>query len=127
MNIPPVQAHVSASDLPLEQLAGNPKIPESEKVGEACRQFEALLLRQMLQEARKPLLDPSGEDQSAISSIYNDMIDNQLADCMSRSGSFGLASSLQAQVVHQALPGTDAEETDLPSASGLSSLPRNTP
>ncbi len=36
------------------------------------------------------------------------MINNQLADSISRSGAFGLAKSLQAQLVHQVLPGADA-------------------
>ena len=31
------------------------------------------------------------------------MINNQLADSISRSGAFGLAKSLQAQMVHQVL------------------------
>jgi Rod binding domain-containing protein len=37
-------------------------------------------------------------------SIYNDMVDNQMADSISRSGSFGLAKSLEKQLVHQAMP-----------------------
>ena len=36
------------------------------------------------------------------------MINNQLADKISQSGEFGLAKSLQAQLVHQVLPGADA-------------------
>jgi len=36
------------------------------------------------------------------------MVNNQLADKISRSGEFGLAKSLQAQLVRQVLPGSDA-------------------
>lgn len=99
------QPQVKAAELPLEQLAANPNVPESEKVGEACRQFEAVLLRQMLQEARKPVLDPKA-DNSTTQGIYNDMINNQLADSISRSGEVGLAKSLREQVVRQVLPQT---------------------
>jgi flagellar protein FlgJ len=106
MNIPPLQNHVNVADMPLEQLAKNPNVSDSEKVGEACRQFEALMLTQILKEARKPVLNPDSGEESTSTGIYNDMINNQLAQSISRSGTFGLASSLQAQVSHQILPGS---------------------
>jgi Rod binding domain-containing protein len=46
----------------------------------------------------------SGQDNSNEAGIYSDMITNQLADSISHSGSFGLAKSLEAQLVHQVLP-----------------------
>ena len=48
MNISPLQPAIKASDVPLDQLARNPNISQKDKVGEACRQFEAVLLRQIL-------------------------------------------------------------------------------
>lgn len=93
---------VQASQLPLEMLAGNKNVSDSDKIGEVARQFEAVLLRQILQEARK---SDSSDDKMA-SGIYNDMINNQMADSISQSGAFGLAKSLQAQLVHQVLPKT---------------------
>src|SRR5580698_8059211 len=104
MNIPALKNHVNAADMPLEQLAKNPNVPDAEKVGEACRQFEALLVTQILKEARKPVLNPDSGGESTTNSIYDDMINKQLADSISKSGAFGLARSLQAQVVHQVLP-----------------------
>ena len=124
MNIPAVKNHMDVSNLPLDQLVANPNIPESQKVGEACRQFEAMLLRQMLQESRKPLFDSDDGEQSTVSSIYNDMIDNQLADSMSRSGSLGLAGSLQAQVTRQSPPNAGGAE---PPAGGNSPATRRNP
>lgn len=96
--------HVKASDLPLEKLAMNSNISDADKVGQACRQFEAVFLRQILQEARKTVISSSAEHDSVVSGIYGDMVNNQLADSISRSGTFGLAKSLQAQMVHQVLP-----------------------
>lgn len=97
--------HVKASDLPLEKLAMNSNISDADKVGQACRQFEAVFLRQILQEARKTVISSSSADHdSVVSGIYGDMVNNQLADSISRSGTFGLAKSLQAQMVHQVLP-----------------------
>jgi len=86
--------------LPLDMLAANPNVSDSDKVGEVARQFEAVLLRQILQEARKS--DDPGDD-TTVSGIYDDMINNQLADTISRSGEFGLARGLKAQLTHQVL------------------------
>jgi flagellar protein FlgJ len=108
MDILPLTPRVNAAEIPLQQLAGNAKLTQQEKVGEACRQFEAILLRQILSEARKPVIDSGSDEDQTTSGIYNDMITNQLADGISRSGSFGLARSLQSQLVRQVLPGADS-------------------
>jgi flagellar protein FlgJ len=113
MDISPLQPKLKASSIPFDQLAGNPNISQGDKVKEACRQFEAILLRQILGEARKTVIGSSGDKESNETGIYNDMINNQMADSISRSGSFGLAKSLETQLVHQVLPKT---ENTLPSA-----------
>lgn len=108
MDIPALHSHAKAADISLENLAGNKSVSDQDKVTEVCRQFEALLLRQILQEARKSSAALSGDDNSNVTGIYNDMINDQLADGISKSGAFGLAKSLQAQLVRQVLPGADA-------------------
>jgi len=95
-------SQVDPSKLSLESLAGNSKLSDEEKVGEVSRQFEAVLLRQILQDIRKPVL--TAESDSTVNGIYSDMINNQLADSISRSGTFGLARSLQTQLGHEVLP-----------------------
>lgn len=107
MEIPSSHSHVQASQLPLEMLAGNAHVTDAEKIGEVARQFEAVLLRQILQQARKTDSSDSSGDPVA-SGIYADMINNQLADSISRSGNFGLAKSLQTQLTRQVLAHTDA-------------------
>src|SRR5208282_101086 len=92
-----------ASQLPLESLAGNPNLSDADKVTEVSRQFEAVLLRQILGDIRKPVL-ASAQGDPTVNGIYSDMINNQLADSISRSGGFGLARSLQGQLSHQVLP-----------------------
>jgi flagellar protein FlgJ len=101
MDVLPLQPRVNAADLPLEQLAGNANVPEKEKIAETCRQFEAVLLRQILGEARKTVINDGEEHDPAVDGIYNDMVTNQLADSISRSGAFGLAKSLESQLVRQ--------------------------
>ena len=102
MNIPSHHPRVDASQLPLESLAGNANISDKDKIAEVSRQFEAVLLRQILQEARKPGMGGS-TDSSVSSSVYTDMVNQQLAESISRSGGFGLAKSLQGQLAHQVL------------------------
>jgi len=104
MNITGLQPHLKAADIPLTDLAGNPNISEKDKVAEVSRQFEAVLLRQILQETRKSSTTSASSGDATTSGIYDDMVNNQLADCISRSGSFGLAQSLQGNLVHQELP-----------------------
>jgi Rod binding domain-containing protein len=111
MDILPYHPGVKAADLQLDQLAANPNVSQRDKVTEACRQFEAVLLRQILGEARKTVIPSSASQDTGISGIYDDMINNQLADSISRSGSFGLAKSMQAQLVRQVLPAADAAQT----------------
>jgi Rod binding domain-containing protein len=103
MNVLTAHPRIEASQLPLEYLAGNKNISDADKVAEVSRQFEAILLRQILQDIRKSVLAPAEGDATA-TSIYSDMINNQLADSLSRSGGFGLAKSLAGQLAQQVLP-----------------------
>jgi flagellar protein FlgJ len=107
MDVLPLQPRVNAADLPIEQLAANPNVSQRDKVDQACKQFEAVLLRQILGEARKTVIS-SGEPDSTVSGIYNDMVTSQLADSISRSGTFGLAKSLESQLERQVLPPSQA-------------------
>ena len=113
MDILPFHSGVKAADLPFDQLAGNPNVSNRDKVTEACRQFEAVLLRQILGEARKTVIPSATSEDTGISGIYEDMINNQLADSISRSGAFGLAMSMQAQLVRQVLPAADGAKSTI--------------
>ena len=101
MDLSPIQRPVKAADVPLERLANNPHLTEADKVAELSRQFEAILLRQILGEAQKTMLQSRFNPQSSASGIYQDMLTHELADKISRSGSFGLARSLEQQFAHE--------------------------
>jgi Rod binding domain-containing protein len=122
MNVAALQPKMKASDVALENLAANKNFSDREKIDEVARQFEAVLLRQMLQETRKSAVTSTSSADASTSGIYDDMINNQLADCMSRSGSFGLAKSLQAQLAHQVLPGATAAAPTLTPTPAEASL-----
>jgi Rod binding domain-containing protein len=104
MNIQALTPRIKAADVPLTELAANKNITDREKVAEVSRQFEAVLVRQILQETRKSCVNPSSTVGAATSGIYDDMINNQLADSISRSGALGLAKSLQGELASQVLP-----------------------
>jgi Rod binding domain-containing protein len=101
MQIPLIQKGVQASELPLDQLAQNPKLSEQQKVREVSRQFEALLLRQILHDAQKTVIPSRYGADSSVNSVYQDLSTAQLADSISKSGGFGLARNLEKQLSRQ--------------------------
>ena len=101
MEISATTSHVKAAELPLDRLATNSQLSEQEKVGELSRQFEAMLLRQILADAQKTVIHSKYTDQSTAGGIYQDMVTNQLANDISKSGTFGLAQSLNSQLTHE--------------------------
>jgi Rod binding domain-containing protein len=102
MQVAAIQPKIDASQLPLESLAGNPTLTENQKIGEASRQFEAVLIRQFLAESQKPLIQSEFTDNSTAAGIYQDFITNQMADSLSRGGGIGLAKSFERQLAHPA-------------------------
>jgi Rod binding domain-containing protein len=108
MNITALRPAPKADSLPLEKLEESKAFTDEEKVAEVSRQFEAVLLRQILGQGRKTLFASKFNDDSVSSDIYQDMVTQQFAESISRSGSFGLARSLQAQLTHQLLPAKSA-------------------
>jgi Rod binding domain-containing protein len=99
MNITALQSNkVSAADIAPEALAGNQSLTEHQKIAEASRQFEAMLLRQILSEMQKPVIQSEFSDNSTASGIYQDLATNQMADSMSKSGAFGFAQVFDRQL-----------------------------
>ena len=104
-------ATLSPANIPLERLASNKHLTDGQKVTELARQFEAVLLRQILGEAHKKVFASTMNPNSMAGGVYQDMITNQLADQISHSGSFGLARALESQLQHEL-------RTKTPSADG---------
>lgn len=92
---------IDVSNLPLEKLAANKQVPESEKISQASRAFEAVLLRQILSESQRPVFPSKYIGNSTADGIYRDEIVNQLADDISKSGALGLGQSLARELQRQ--------------------------
>lgn len=105
-----MQHAISARDLPLDRLAHSSTIPAEEKVKEVSRQFESILLRQILTEAQKPHFKTPLAQSGASAGIYQDLMTSQLADQISGQGGLGLSHVLQAQLGREL--GADHSQTE---------------
>ena len=103
MHISALQNPLKPADIPAEDLARNNTVSEREKIHELCRQFEAVLLRQILNDAQKTVIQSTLTPKSSAHDLYQDMSVNQLADSISRSGSFGFGHSLEQELTRQVL------------------------
>jgi Rod binding domain-containing protein len=97
-------AKVDPTDIPLEKLASSKALSEEQKTSEMTRQFEAVLLRQILTDAQKPAFKSKNALGGVSNAIYQDQMVNQMADKISSTRTLGLANQLQAQVSRQNNP-----------------------
>jgi Rod binding domain-containing protein len=98
MNISPIPSTADNSNVPIEQLAGNQHLTQREKIHEASREFESIMLKQILSEMQKPVITSEFTDDSTAAGIYQDYISNALAEGMSKSDSFGFAKIFEKQL-----------------------------
>jgi Rod binding domain-containing protein len=95
------QPKLNPKDIPLDKIASSKALTEDQKAGEMTRQFEAVLLRQILTEAHKPVIPSKNASAGVSSSIYQDMMVNQMADSISSSRTLGLSQELEKQLSRQ--------------------------
>lgn len=100
MNVSPLQPKIDASTIAPERLANNSKLTDKQKLAEASRQFEAILLKQVLESSQKTVIKSKLNEESTSSGIYHDMVTTQLADSISKSGKFGLSQTFEHQLDH---------------------------
>ncbi|KAB2646348.1 MAG: hypothetical protein DVB33_09820 [Verrucomicrobia bacterium] len=101
MEIFALKSNVNVADLKIEKQAIDSHVSEKLKVDQVSREFEAVMLRQILTDATKKTFASDSEPESSSDSIYKDMVTNVLADSIARSGAFGLARSLAKQLQHE--------------------------
>ena len=111
MNISSPHRSIDATAIPPERLAGAACLSEKEKLGAACQQFEAVLLRQVLEQSMKPLFASALVRDSAVSGIYRDWMTSSIADEISHSRTLGLATVFEKQLSprEQTTPSTKTE------------------
>ncbi len=102
-----LQRAVNPADLTPENLAGNPNLSEHAKVEEMSKRFEAILVRQILNEAQKPVFKSSMALGSSGAAVHQDMMVNQMANCITSAGGLGLAKQLTRDLTQQFKSGRD--------------------
>jgi peptidoglycan hydrolase FlgJ len=98
-------------------------LTQQQKIAEASRQFEAIMLRQILSESQKPVITSEFTDNSTSAGIYQDYITNALADSMSKAGTLGFAKVFEQQLSHPAPKTAATSNTELPKFPGNQSRP----
>ena len=107
------------SFLPLKSVKGSVKLgkpissntneAQKVKLRKATEGFEAIFIRLLLKTMRSTIPDGGMFGKGAVGEIYGDMMDNTLAEVMSRRSILGLADTLYRQLVREIEP----EETKL--------------
>lgn len=82
------------------KLTGN-KAHDLERVSEFAKQFEEVMIRNLLKEANKPMFGENDNFMGVSNPIYKDMYLEQVAQSISSSGSLGLAEQLRNQLTSQ--------------------------
>lgn len=98
-----------ADKVDLAHVASNSQLSDDEKLKVVTRQFEAMLARQFLKDAYKPILNNGMEMNGISSEIYRDMIVRQLGDAVGKSGAFGISTALQGQLAAKRLAKPEVE------------------
>ncbi|MBI2511281.1 MAG: flagellar biosynthesis protein FlgJ [Opitutae bacterium] len=104
MNVSAISSHPSAAQV--ASMMSNPgkmqNLPQSEQVKAVAGQFEAILLRQFLQESVGGIM--GGKDGGPSGSVYGYLLTDVLSNQLSSAGGLGLGRILE----HQLSPRTSA-------------------
>jgi flagellar protein FlgJ len=98
---------ISTTAAPVVHGASQP--PERAQIKQVAQQFEALLLRQMLAEARKTDFGSDAFSGQGIAT-FREMADSRFADIAASTGTLGLGKLIESQIARLA-PSSSASET----------------
>lgn len=110
MSIPTSSVTMSSIDPSgLNNIVHSKHLTEEQKLGEATRQFEAVMLGMILKDSMKTHFQGYLEHSSANENIYGSLVAEMMADSLSQTAQFGLSTSLQAQIKPQISPSHDSK------------------
>lgn len=97
--------------------ANDPATKQLRDLKKACQQFEAVFAKQLLSEMRKGVQQTSMGDKAG-SAIYQDMMDQTIADAVAKKSGLGIGSMLYKQFEAQVeASSTPMKQTALPAAT----------
>ena len=101
MNIDNMQSMATSqlNSAKVSNAALNTKFSKSDdKLKEACKQFEAIFIKQMLNSMKKTVQKSGLIDGGQTEKIFEDMLYDKYADKMSNTGNFGIAKNMYNQL-----------------------------
>jgi len=97
-----VTSHVQplGSNMDLTQLANHSQLSEKDKLEAAAKEFEVMLVKQVLKSAQQPLTESGSTffPTQGTGAIYGDMMIDTLSGSVGRAGQLGLARLFQQQL-----------------------------
>ncbi|MGL1931426.1 MAG: rod-binding protein [Desulfotalea sp.] len=91
-----MRTQISASKLsPIDK-----KSRDLEKLKNACQEFEAIYVNQMLKEARKTVPEDGLFQKDSATKMYEEMIDMERARQVSKGPGLGIATAMYEQMSH---------------------------
>ncbi len=101
MSIPAIKPHFPVMDstaLDATPKSGDVALsPDAKKIEDSAKQFEAMMVRQVLSETFKPSATAKGQGMPG-SDIYQGFMTDTVADNISKGGSLGISHLLQSQL-----------------------------
>jgi flagellar protein FlgJ len=78
--------------------AAKPEGPEQQKLMKACREFESVMLGQVLKQMRATVQSSDPLNQGAANETFRGMLDDEMSKSMAHHGGIGLAESIYRQL-----------------------------
>ena len=93
-------AHPLGSNMDLTQLANQSQLSEENKLEAAAKEFEVMLVKQVVKSAQQPLTESGSTffPTQGTGAIYGDMMIDTLSGSIGRAGQLGLARLFQQQL-----------------------------
>ena len=86
------------------------KASQKEQIAEVAKEFEGILIRRFLDQALKPMTEEGGFFGGKSNPMQEQLIKDTLARSITKNGSLGFTSVLQAQVQSQPGEGVEPKE-----------------
>lgn len=112
MNLSPIAssgASLSSLSPEVSLTNGSAALSNASNPQEVARQFEAILLRQMLSESMKSFLEQGQSGQ-----VYGYFVTDALADTMTKGGGLGIRSVIEAQLRQEPVRRPESQNAQTP-------------
>ncbi len=98
MNIPSLNAHLpKMTDAAMKK--GATSAQDAKKIEDSAKQFEAMMIRQVLSDTFKPSPTAAKGQSMPGSDIYQSFMTDTVADSISKGGSLGISHLFQSQLL----------------------------